>query len=203
MIKNQRKLFSREIILEKLLTTGETSTNFLFGLLLEFFNFANAMTKSGPRMAQRALRKQSPQHHIEINFKSKIAFWSLISRLKKEGLIKNSQNKKIIITQKGKAYIKSKYDKPSRSKRYSLKNLPETEINLVIFDIPEKERIKRDWIRFQLEKLNFKVLQKSVWWGTTGLPKEFIKDLKKYEILNYVHIFSVKKKGTTSSIIKI
>lgn len=200
MKKNRKKLFSREIILEKLLSAGETSTNTLLSLILEIFDIAKAMSLSLPA-AQRTLRKQTPPRKIEINLKSKVAFWALLSRLKKEGLIA-SQDKKISITKKGKYYLRLKYEKPSRTKRYLVKNLSETEITLVIFDIPEKERIKRDWIRFQLEQFSFKVLQKSVWWGTTALPKEFIKDLKKYEILDYIHIFSVKKQRTISPIIK-
>ena len=38
--------------------------------------------------------------------------------------------------------------------------------------------------------------------GNSVLPKEFIADLKKYEMLPYVHIFSVSKKGTISEFLK-
>jgi DNA-binding transcriptional regulator PaaX len=169
--------------------------------LLEVFDIGKAMAQPGPQAAQRALRRQTPPNNIKIDLKTKIAFWTLISRLKKEGLINNAANKKIQISDNGEKYLHLKHNKLSRTKRYSNKNLPEADITLVIFDIPERERVKRDWIRFQLEKFYFKALQKSVWWGITGLPKEFIKDLKKYEILDYIHIFSVKKKGTISTII--
>lgn len=197
--KRKEKFFNREKILDRLLSVGEVSTEILLGLTLGAFDIAKAMTLSS-REAQKAMRNQK-YRHIEIDLKSKVAFRSLLSKLKKESLIEEGQKGKIAITENGKKYLLSKADKPSRHKRYSIGNFTGAEIILIIFDVPEKERVKRDWLRFQLENLGFRVLQKSVWWGEAGLPKEFIKDLKKYEIFPYVHIFSVKKKGTISSIV--
>ena len=201
-VTRRKKLFRREIFLEKLATAGEISSEILLGLILEFFDFAKAMTLP-PQAAQRALRKQAPPRHIKLDLKLKIAFWSLLSKLKKENLIKQNRSGKILITKKGKKYLQQKNEKPLKLiKKYEKGNICNNrKIILVIFDIPEAERNKRTWIRFHLEQLEFKVLQKSVWWGTTGLPKEFIKDLKKYELLPYVHIFSVKDGGTISTII--
>jgi hypothetical protein len=202
--KRRKKFFNREIILEKLLTAGETSANILLGLTLEFFDVAKAMTRPGPHAAQRALRKRKMPHVVEIDLKSKIAFWSLLSKLKKEGLIAKRENT-IALTERGKKYLQKERENPSlrTNKKYIIKktNINSSEIILIIFDIPEKESRKRKWLRFQLRQFNFQVLQKSVWWGTAGFPKEFLRDLKKYEIFPYVHIFSVKKKGTISTVI--
>lgn len=197
----RNKIFNRDIILEKLLTAGETSAEILLGLSLEFFDFAKAMMLS-PQTAQRMLRKQTRPHPIKIDIKSKIAFRAMLSKLKKENLIFKNFNGNIAITKRGEEYFQLKQTRPSRSKHYTTETSPQSDIILVIFDIPEEQRNKRDWLRFQLKCLDFNVLQKSVWWGTAGLPKEFIKDLKKYDLLPYIHIFSVKDEGTISSIIQ-
>jgi len=194
----KKKFFNRETILEKLLNAGEISAEILLGLSTEALYIAKAMALS-PHQAQQALRKNSYKH-IRIDLKSKVAFSKLLSKLKKENLITKA-NGKIAITRDGKNYLQSRYKKPSMQKQYETEGVGEDEIVLVAFDIPEKYRNKRDWIRFHLQRFNFKVLQKSVWWGTTGLPKEFLKDMKKYKMLSYVHIFSVKKKGTISIVI--
>ncbi|MBI4837030.1 MAG: hypothetical protein HY813_01325 [Candidatus Portnoybacteria bacterium] len=197
--ERRKKFFNREKILDKLLSVGEATAEGLLGLTLEMVDIAEAMTLS-PQSAQRVLRNRK-YRHINIDLKSEVAFWSLLSKLKKENLITKNQGDRIVITKEGEKYLQSKIERPSRYKRYSTENLPEAEIVLVVFDVPEEKRAKRDWLRFQLAEFSFKALQKSVWWGETGLPKEFIKDLKKYEIFPYVHIFSVKKKGTISSIV--
>jgi predicted transcriptional regulator/CRISPR/Cas system-associated endoribonuclease Cas2 len=199
MKKRGKKFFDRTIILEKLLTAGEISTEILLGLTLEFFDFAKAMALP-PQEAQRALRKQK-QIYVNVDLKSKIAFWKMLSNLRKENLIIKDERGKITITKQGQKFLDKNVKKPSRHNKYKIEKNLNGEIILVVFDIPEKQRLKRDWLRFQLEQFNFKVLQKSVWWGTAGLPKKFIEDLKKYEILDYVHVFSVKKKGTISTII--
>jgi hypothetical protein len=196
-IKTRRdKFFKREVILDKLLSAGEVSAEVLLGLFFEALTIADAMTKS-PRQAQRALRKND-HSPVKIDLKSKIAFWTLLSKLKKENLISRRRDRKIVITKQGKKYLRTKQKRPFSGKRHEPEKLPDEEIILVIFDIPEEYKRKRDWLRFRLKQFDFKALQKSVWWGDAGLPKEFFKDLKRYKILPYVHVFSVNKKGTIS-----
>ena len=204
MVKQKnKKILSREALLEKILNAGEISIEILLGLMLEFFDIAKIMTRS-PQSAQKALRKQTPPQNIKIDLKTKMAFYSMLSKLKKENLLQRTKDKKIKITKRGKEYLLQKQNRPLKlTTQYQIDKFEDKEkIILFIFDIPEKERHKRVWIRFYLEKFGFRILQKSVWWGKGGLPKEFIKDLKKYNLLSYVHIFSVKDEGTISSIIK-
>jgi hypothetical protein len=44
--------------------------------------------------------------------------------------------------------------------------------------------------------LKFEQLQKSVWIGKTEIPDAFIKDLGERDILECVHIFEVRRRGT-------
>lgn len=69
-------------------------------------------------------------------------------------------------------------------------------ITIVAFDIPEKERRKRDWIRRSLVEMDFKLLQKSVWMVRGGVHEDFIEALRERKLLDAVHIFGVTKDGT-------
>ena len=87
----------------------------------------------------------------------------------------------------------------SAFKNYTM--LPSGTSVVISFDIPEKERRKRDWLRFALKQLNFHMIQKSVWWGKTKIPKEFIDCLKELKIIDYVEIFRVIKSASSGRII--
>ena len=129
-------------------------------------------------------------------------FYNLLYRLQKDGLIektKNSRKRKSfwLITKKGKEKIKEL--KKLKEKNIPKKDYPlekDNNLKIVIFDIPEEHRKKRDWLRESLLSLGFSMLQKSVWIGQNKLPQDFIKDLKELNILQYIEIFSVSKTGT-------
>lgn len=132
-------------------------------------------------------------------------FYDLLRRCKRDGLIsKSKRNNKIIweLTERGKikkADIILKLTPKIRMSEYNFE--PAKELVIIIFDIPEKERSKRNWLRSVLINFKFKMLQKSVWMGKYKIPKEFISDLKEYEILDYVEIFVVSKSGTIKQIV--
>ena len=120
----------------------------------------------------------------------------MLWKLRKQGLIEK-QNKRWRITQKGKEHkiailARWKIELPSR--KYN----PEKseELKLVIFDVPEKERRKRVWLRYALLRLGFKRLQKSVWVGRVKIPESFLKDLNRINLLEYVEIFAITKTGS-------
>ena len=64
---------------------------------------------------------------------------------------------------------------------------------VVIFDIPEKERKMRNWLRQELYFLNYLKLQESVFIGKNPLPADLIKELKVNKIGNYVNYLLVDK----------
>ena len=117
---------------------------------------------------------------------------STLSRLKREGLIVRSGNiRKSLwsITEDGKHRIEE---------IILTEELPRSDgvTRVVIFDIPERERKKRDTIRAELITCDFRQLQKSVWIGERMLPESFIELLDDLELKNKVHVFSVKEHGT-------
>lgn len=120
-------------------------------------------------------------------------FYNLISKLKREGLVEG--NIKLKLTKRGKEKIlKSKNAHEIKVIKYRSEKDDTTKI--IIFDIPERERYKRNWLRTSLLQLGFKLLQKSVWIGKVKIPEEFIEDLRFMKIDRYVHIFTADKLGT-------
>ena len=200
--KRRSKTFRRELILQKLAEAGEFSTNALLGSIWGLLTMASHM--SLPYHASyRALRSTTSAASPTIDLQAKVAFWSLISKLKQEGLVAKTKQGALTITKDGRDYLEERSQTLSWLTTYTIiRNQNKNALNLIIFDIPETQRLKRDWLRFQLANLEFRPLQKSVMFGNNVLPKEFITDLKKYEILPYVHILSVDKKGTISEFLK-
>lgn len=125
-------------------------------------------------------------------------FSVILSKLKNQGLVaKSGGHKKSFwsLTTKGENKLKF------------LKTLDDIEPpkpdgvpRLVMFDIPEPERKKRNWLRTNLVAANFKQLQKSVWLGYNPLPESFIKMLDELKLKDKIHIVSINKSGTLGEI---
>ncbi len=77
-------------------------------------------------------------------------------------------------------------------------NLEETQPkNLIImYDIPNDKRKERDWFRRHLKKLNYIMIQKSVWVGPSPLPKVFFDYVKSIGLLDQLKTFKLAKSYT-------
>jgi len=64
---------------------------------------------------------------------------------------------------------------------------------IVMYDIPEDLRRKREILREGLKALGFKQKQQSVWIGPSPLPREFIEYLNELKIIEYINFFHVRK----------
>jgi len=132
-------------------------------------------------------------------------FNDLIYLLKKDGLIRKEKKvgKKILfLTKKGedkKEELTIRKDKEMPGIKY--KQEKSKTFSIISFDIPERERRKRDWVRCVLQNLGFKMIQKSVWIGKIEIPKEFIDDLFKLKMDEYVEIFEISKTGSLRHLI--
>ena len=159
----------------------------------------------------RNLRNYTPKYHeaiaekIRQEFEDREKFHDLLHRLRRDGMIVSTQTDNI---KKWRSTLKGvqKLDKLRKSRAA----LPEyhqyakeksANIIIVSFDVPERERHKREWLRSALYNLGFKMLQKSVLLGKVKIPQEFIQDIKQNKMIAYVEIFSVTKSGTIRHII--
>lgn len=142
----------------------------------------------------KELRKELKRSERDYyDFLNKQRFYNLVSKLKREGFIKNNDDG-YCLTQTGKEKLKKLISKILPKRAY--KKEKDDQIKIITYDILEKERHKRDWLRSTLKDLNFYMLQGSVWIGKSKLPIEFLEDLKRIEILESVHIFTVSQEGT-------
>ena len=62
---------------------------------------------------------------------------------------------------------------------------------IVMFDIPEKRRTERNWLRFQLVAFDYKPLQKSVFIGQKPLDEDFYKELLNRDLNQWVRLITV------------
>lgn len=119
---------------------------------------------------------------------------SLLSRLKQQGLVERRGRKgssSWLLTDQGRQLLKA--NKASMKPVFPLQD---GITRLVIFDIPERERKKRNIIRMELVGHGFQLLQRSVWIGHIPLPADFIELIDTLHMKNHVHIFSVREAGT-------
>lgn len=143
-------------------------------------------------------KKIKPDHALN----RKKIFSTTLYRLKKDGLvIKNgtTKNAKWKLTGKGEKYIANS----SSGFIYSNATLPavDDKIRIVSFDVPEKERWKRDRLRYILITSDYKLLHNSVWLGQRPLPDAVFQEIKYLKIRTYIHIFEISKKGTVRDVL--
>jgi len=111
----------------------------------------------------------------------KTTLYTSFQRLKNKGLVKKN-NDHWELTTSGQIYISNKLPQFEDT-------IKQKEKILILFDIPEKERSKRKWLRKQLSIFNYKKIQGSVWLGPGPLPKGFISFLKKEGMYKYILFF--------------
>ena len=181
---------------------GEFTLRILEFFLEEFGPDADFLLASSlvGKVAGRSFRVKEAERQIRhareklLNkIKDKTRLVKIISKLRRQGLVTKDNR----VTEKGfKIFEKLKLRFSNLLPKIgSPLELEKDHLKIVIFDIPEKWRAKRLWLRQWLVALGFEKLQKSVWIGETKLPADFITQLKSLDLLLYVKIFSVFKKG--------
>ena len=125
--------------------------------------------------------------------------------MKRDDLIEENteKNKKhFVLTEKGKNKLLNLLTKrKNKFPENAYKKESGNNLIIVAFDIPETEKRKRGWVRAALKNLDFKMIQKSVWVGKTKIPKQFLDDLLKLRLIDFVEIFEVSKSGSLKHII--
>ena len=126
---------------------------------------------------------------------NKNSLYTTLSRMKRNGLLKRTKEK-WTITPEGAELLNSKNQKQDIKRFFpktkGLRKNIQKQI-IAVFDIPEKKRRYRDWLRSELVGFGFDPIQKSVWFGPT-LPEEFVKYLEKENLLKYIRFFRVAEK---------
>lgn len=176
-------------------------------ILLKAFLTAGYGVSYGKLLSEAdKISKQRSAHKLEKEemVKLKRRFDAIMYKLEKDGLMARAQTKSgnaFKITGKGKNKINALKEKRDQAPRTVYPYENHGNLMIVTFDIPEKERKKRNWLRIVLINFGFRMLQKSVWIGKVKIPAEFIRDLKELGLAHYVEIFEVGKSGTLREVI--
>jgi DNA-binding transcriptional regulator PaaX len=114
-----------------------------------------------------------------------------LSRLHKKGYVGNS-SLGWLITKKGKTYFKNKKLLDYITSPFEENSSAHT---IISFDIPEKNRFIRYWLRNQIKIFGYKMLQQSLWIGPGPLPPSFLKRLEDLNIRKNIKTFKITKKN--------
>ena len=148
------------------------------------------------KRAEREVEKtQGNQTKVEYQ-----RYYDILYRLKKQGFVEETKTEKkllfwLSISGKEKlARLRKGQKDLVLVKKYEIHASDAS--TLIIFDIPELERRKRDWLRGVLMRLGFSLIQRSVWMGKVKIPAEFLEDLRELQLLSFIQIFEVSKAGS-------
>ncbi|OGE84175.1 MAG: hypothetical protein A3B23_04020 [Candidatus Colwellbacteria bacterium RIFCSPLOWO2_01_FULL_48_10] len=131
--------------------------------------------------------------------RKKRSFKVLLSNLKRDRLIENKAGRLKITILGRKKLSGLKEGLPNTV--YEFDKGDNKNMKIFMFDILEKERGKRDWLRRKLIELEFKPVQKSVFVGKQSLPQAFVEDMRKLKLLDYVDILEITKSGSLRELI--
>ena len=141
--------------------------------------------------AKNTRRFHSIIHEREFNRYNQESVRVALSRLSAKGYVNNSASG-WSITKDGK-----KYSQDVRPLGYIVSPFAENlQPSMIIsFDIPEKDRRIRHWLRTQLKIFGYKILQQSLWLGPSPLPSLFLKRLEDLKIRKNIKTFKITKKN--------
>ncbi|MBI4652769.1 hypothetical protein HY750_00755 [Candidatus Kuenenbacteria bacterium] len=123
--------------------------------------------------------------------KERQRFSQLIYYLKKKGYIKIKnlkQKQGALLTKRGiDRVLKIKF------KTFEKKKRSDGKWQMIIFDIPEEKRNLRNLLRQNLQILEYKILQKSIWVSPYDVLKETEEIIRKYSLDSYVKLFLIEE----------
>ena len=115
---------------------------------------------------------------------NKQVFNNNLYRLRLRGILDVDSEKNILV---------NKYNLKQHLLFSNIKSTPKEDTRImVLFDIPEKKRKARNWLRSQLKIWDFEMIQQSVWMGRGPLPNEFTARLDLLGIGKGVRILKVQ-----------
>lgn len=188
--KKANKINLERIIVRNILEKIPTATTWIFSLLFEmgeatldtflspsYYSYPSSDNWGFINFSSTGKKKEFQEKTIRQS----------IRRLRKHGFVEKKNNK-LLLSIKGRKIVRYVL---TRKKIFDKKW--DNKFRVVIFDIPEKMRRDRNWLRQELYVLQYKLLQKSVFIGKYPLPADLIKSIKNKSIGNYVNYLLVEK----------
>lgn len=173
----------------------KTKEKIAIGVALTLLAMVNGA--AGARVLHSLLRDWYKKRDAEnkMRMMSERSFRTALCRLKKQGIVESGGYGLWHLTTKGRALAQNY---KSRQKDYErTRELSRARKDtVVIFDVPENRRTVRDYLRIELVSLGYEQLQKSVWIGGGPLPEAFMEFVLDKKLVDFMHIFTIVKKGT-------
>lgn len=176
----------RQKIGEKTFIIGLGSLAVLMALAEEVLSFPDHRTTIGQVLYRLENRKSVKEYFEELKVKELSSFnlQKTLHRLEAKGLIKKTKNGRAI-TPIGKKLVKKfKKEIDSLSKW-------DGKWRLITFDVPEKKKNDREWIRYVLKNNGFKPMHKSVFIGKHALPARVYGEIYERKLVDYVRFLTV------------
>lgn len=156
-------------------------------------------------MREGKRKHQADKARFEEFARERQKFYNLIYYLKSDGIISEA------VYDGKKWYAIAEIGKRKLSRLLTKKNnrIPQSQypavsgnkFTIIAFDIPEKEKKKREWFRETVGRLGYKAIQRSVFLGKTKIPQPLLDDLRKLQMMDYVEIFEITKTGSLRHLI--
>jgi CRISPR-associated endonuclease Cas2 len=139
------------------------------------------------RAYDRVLALKTPQEYYEIlkNMHENSAR-TILWRLEKKGLVEKKSNK-YSISKIGLTFLNKQLREGSKPKE----KVWDDKWRLIAFDIPEKIKEERDWLRYYLQTFGYKPLQKSIFVGKHPLERDFMKEIIEKNLGGHIRIITI------------
>ncbi len=150
-----------------------------------------ASTRSPARAATKIARgkvkgPEPPPYYYEIlKDATENSFFVTVHRLKKRGLLIDDKGGNLKVSKEGFLLVKES------SKPKVIREEWDGKWRLVSFDIPEKIRHHRKWLRYALLNAEFKDFHKSVFTGKYPLPKSVYREIRNRGLEKYIRMMTV------------
>ncbi len=185
--------------LEKIGETMVASSDFFAAFLAA--GYGASMKKLEYELSKRQNAREREHYKFELERARQQRYRNFLQYLKDDGLIEEKM--------KGKEKFFTLTTKAARRRQElrdrAIKQLPDrnnytqkaanTSV-IVSFDIPERERRKRAWLRSALHHLGLQKVQQSLWMGKVKIPDNFLNDLVRLRLTDYIEIFEISKVGS-------
>lgn len=104
-------------------------------------------------------------------------------RLQKKGLVERTQEGKFKLSERGTKFMKQKERPPEEPW--------DGKWRLITFDVPEKRRSERDWLRNALMNAGYTFVQRSVFLGKKPIPRVIFETIQERDLSEFVRLIII------------
>ena len=184
----KRKKFIKEIISDLPFKLGVASLAIIIGVA-ENVIITSASILEGPTKLRKKLNrlaeiKSFSEYYEELSNLRENRFRTALWRLQEKGLVEKKKGT-LHLTSLGLKYFNKIKAFGDRRKKWDGK------WRILMFDIPERIKKERHWLRSELYALGYKPLQKSVFIGKFPLKEDLFKEITRRRLNNYINLITV------------